>query len=305
VDLDNIIIGTTGLCNASCVHCPTNKPETEHVPRLPMTMRLYEKLLDGLGDHDVRTFAFGLFGDGLLDPFINERVDLTLRRKPGIGINVTTNGAAYSREKHKNLRDKIQSVNVHIESLQDDVYDHLMAPLRLSRVLPKIDMILEDFGAKVILGLPVHKKSVLELENLTDYFLSRGGGGVFFLPLSNRTSEKTVFDELAFAPFYQNCKSDILNNLIIDFDGKVLICCNDFSRKEVIGDLSSESLVQIVHGARRRKMREMLDGGQWACISTCKTCRWDSVPLSVLDGDAAVQRWKSEKALEAICEGRL
>jgi tetratricopeptide (TPR) repeat protein len=74
--LNFVIIGTTGTCNASCIHCPTGKAETAHVPRKPMDMKLFRHLIDELAASEIPItgqIAFGLFGDGLVDPFVVER----------------------------------------------------------------------------------------------------------------------------------------------------------------------------------------------------------------------------------------
>src|SRR4051812_9621720 len=46
-----VILGTTGVCNASCVHCPTGKAETKNNPQTPMPMEIFRKIIDGIADN--------------------------------------------------------------------------------------------------------------------------------------------------------------------------------------------------------------------------------------------------------------
>ena len=59
----------------------------------------------------------------------------------------------------------------------------------------------------------------------------------------------------------------------------VLVCCNDFLRQEPIGDLSSETLADILRGPKRRRVFEALRAGAWEEIDTCRTCKFSTPPI--------------------------
>ena len=107
-----VILGTTGTCNASCVHCPTGKAVTSHVPRGDMPMELFNKIIDGIADLGITVGAigFGLFGDALLDPLVVERARHLRSRLPLVPLWINTNGAAFSRAKHSSLNDLVSIV---------------------------------------------------------------------------------------------------------------------------------------------------------------------------------------------------
>src|SRR6187402_68849 len=74
--LNSLILGTTGTCNASCIHCPTGKASTANSPRGTMPMAMFKQIIDGVVAEGVAIdshLAFGLFGDGLVDPLVLER----------------------------------------------------------------------------------------------------------------------------------------------------------------------------------------------------------------------------------------
>jgi hypothetical protein len=277
--LRNIMIGTTGRCNASCIHCPTNKPETEAAPRNTMPMPLFEKLVRELRDGGIiisDQVSFGLFGDGLVDPHVVERARMLHRALPGTRIVVNTNGAAFNRAKHAALRRWVSLISLHIESLRPEVYARLMAPLRLDRVLPKCDALLWSFPGQVAISVPVSRLNLDELDGIREYFQARGALQVEFDPLSSRCSEdQRLFRSLALDPQPIRCGPQVLDDLIVDCDGAVLVCCQDFARREVIGNLAESSLEEILHNLPRAKVRARFARGEHLEMKTCTLCYAD------------------------------
>jgi radical SAM protein with 4Fe4S-binding SPASM domain len=278
IALRNIMIGTTNVCNASCIHCPTNKVETDHVPRGVMPMEAFKSLIDQLANEStIEGFiGIGVHGDGLVDPLILERARYVHEKMPEVVLHVNTNGAAYAPAKHKALKEVIHVLALHTESLKPDVYNDLLRPLRLERVGPKMDMILEDFGAKTFVSVPVSRANHAELDEIEDHFLSRGAAGVLFGPLTNRCSkDKETFARLAFDPLPGSCPGSVAQDLIIDWDGVVMVCCNDFARELPIGDFSKQTLKEVVNSPERAKVAELLDAGRWSELATCSRCEFD------------------------------
>src|SRR4051794_18537400 len=89
--LNGLFLGTTGLCNASCAHCPTGKPTTDHVPRAPMRLDLFKSLMRQLseGGYTIeQQVSFGLFGDGLVDPLVVQRAEILRDHLPHARLSI-------------------------------------------------------------------------------------------------------------------------------------------------------------------------------------------------------------------------
>src|SRR5215471_6834002 len=99
--------------------------------------------------------------------------------------------------------------------------------------------------------------------------MERGAYGVFFAPLSNRCVQDGIFESLALAPQPGSCRSDVLNDLVVDWDGSVLICCNDFQKQEVIGNLAKETIVSTLESQARKRVSHQLDTNGWSELATC------------------------------------
>jgi radical SAM protein with 4Fe4S-binding SPASM domain len=275
-----VILGTTGTCNASCIHCPTGKPETAHNPGIPMPMELFRKIVDGIADHRLRVdgqIAFGLFGDALVDPYVVERAKYVRERLPEVSLSVNTNGAAFNRAKHAALRDLATVVSLHCESLIPAVYDDLMRPLRAARVFPKYQEMLDAFPNMLDVSIPITRKNIGEAAQIRDYFKSRGAHFVHFDPMMSRCAEdRSVFDALSLAPQRVRCGGDVGDDLIVDCDGTVLACCQDFQRLEPIGNLTEESFAETLANMRRATLRRQMVEGRHDERTTCARCFADN-----------------------------
>lgn len=276
-----VMLGTTGLCNASCIHCPTNKVSTEHLPRIPMAMPLFRRIIDEIADSGITIFghvSFGLFGDGLIDPDVIARARYLRERLPDVHLTIATNGAGFNPERHKSLIEFNPLIGLHCESLQPATFDTLMAPLRLERVIVKYEQILSTFPGMVRVAVPVSRRNRDEQAGIREWFEARGAT-VFFAPLMSRCADdRSVFDELAFAPSPVRCTSQVLEDLSIDSDGTVLACCQDFGHAAPLGKIGEESLMAILNGRVRAERAALLDQNRHAEIATCSRCLADPAP---------------------------
>ena len=276
--LEFVILGTTGLCNASCIHCPTGKASTAQVPRTPMPMDTFERIIRGIAqERRIITghLAFGLFGDGLVDPFVNQRAQMVRQYLPDVRLVINTNGASFNLQRHASLAGLIDAVTLHCESIDPETYNHLMQPLRLENVLPKLEQVLRTFPV-VQVSIPASRANLPHLRATAEWFRQRGAVDIHFDPLASRCAEDTeVFDSLAFKPSPIACKPNALNSLIIDCDGKVLACCQDFQRLHTVGDLQLQELPEALSDYRRTDLQQIFAEDRHAEVATCSRCRGD------------------------------
>lgn len=274
-----LILGTTGTCNASCIHCPTGKASTANSPRGTMSMPLFRKIIDGIVEEGIAIdshIGFGLFGDGLVDPFVVERARYTQAQIPDALLSVNTNGAAYNHDRHAGLFPHVTMIALHCESLTPETYDHLMTPLRAKNVFPKYERILEDFPGKARVSVPVSRMNLGELETMRGWFMERGAKEVVFDPMSSRClQDRRLFDQLSLAPLRIRCDAEVTRDLIVDCDGMVLPCCNDFAREQPIGNLEFETFRETMTNLTRRQFAEKMTRQEHDQIPLCTRCFGD------------------------------
>lgn len=73
----------------------------------------------------------------------------------------------------------------------------------------------------------------------------------------------------------------------IDVNGDAILCCGDWRRQEIIGNIQEENIYDIWNGDRLNHIRqELLDGNRTGKI--CERCDADGT----LCGQQIVEKWK-------------
>jgi radical SAM protein with 4Fe4S-binding SPASM domain len=276
-DLNCVIFGTTAICNASCIHCPTNKEFRRGFAHGYMDWALFERIIEELAENHFRGwFLFGLFGEPLEDPLLERRLRFIKQMLPQARISIATNCGVYDSGKHRFLLNLADDVGVHVEAINPDIYNRLMRPLTADRVFPKIISLLQsDSEKKVHITTPVHRGNLAEIGKIRAYFAGHGAGEPHFTQIGNRSWEGGPWAELSLLPIGGFCFPDDLRTFVIDWDGAVLACCLDFSKSAQLGQLTKQSISEVLNSKPWHEMFEIHRTKNWAQKEACSRCRTD------------------------------
>ena len=282
-DIKVVNFGTTGVCNASCMHCPTNK-DFRRMPHGRMSMELFNKIIAELKDNGFSgEIRFGLFAEPLDDPLLKQRLEIITSELPGTAISIATNCGLFDEKRHGFIVDYANFIGVHVESVDPDVYNAYMDPLKADRVIPRVLSLLELAVRKgrpdaVGITTPVHKGNLAGLPKLYDFF-SKYRSGILLTSLSNRCWEDGPYTKLSLAPFGGYCLPHFLHDdLFIDWDGALVPCCFDFSKSMTLGDLNTQSLQEVFRGEAWQAQYETFRTKRWSDKGACSRCRVDHHP---------------------------
>lgn len=293
-----VVFGTTAVCNANCFHCPTNKAYSRTQAKGAMDAALFERIVTELAEIGFEgPVLFGLFGEPLQDKLFAERLRIVRRLLPKSVILPATNAALYDPERHREALDLAEDVVIHVEGASREVYEASMRPLKAARVFPRAEALIEHrIGRTVRVTTPVHRRNLHEVAALRDEWEGKGAASTGFMALMNRAGQSPTYDEIALAPQATACGPDALLDLFVDWDGAVLACCQDFHRRVILGDLSRQSVREVMAAQARRRMAEALNDKRWNAVETCAGCRHDCesaveglVAERLREGDA--RRW--------------
>jgi radical SAM protein with 4Fe4S-binding SPASM domain len=280
--LKEVNFGTTGICNASCIHCPTNK-KTFRMPHGVMSAALFEKIVNELAQGGFAgEIFFGLFAEPFEDPILIDRLKLIKRLLPSSPISIATNAALYDPLKHAEIIEYADHIAMHVEALDPDLYNRLMHPLKADRVIPKINAIIDLARQKkrrniLSVTTPVHKENLSQVRGLTNYFLEKGITANFN-SLSSRAWEGGLYPTMSIVPAGGLCfPSAIADTLFIDWDGAVVPCCFDFSKSMPLGNLNFQRIDEVFTSAEYRAMYETFRRGEWSSREACSKCRSDDL----------------------------
>lgn len=271
--LQFVIFGATSVCNASCEHCPMNKSYHPAVSKQILSMDLFEKILLQLKKFNLQWIRFGLQNEALSDPYLEQRLSLAKSILPSAYTVINTNSALLSPQ-HYGAIALADEIWVQASAFTPEVYHKVMSPLSREKSFANIHKII-SLSHKTGISVPVSQSNLHEVDKIREYWLAAGAYEVIFDALSNRCGELPNFDELSLVKSPGICRAGIFTGLSIDYDGKVLNCCQDFLRREILGDLSVQTLDEILTSTATKQFLEDLDAGLWG-LHNCRYCKYDN-----------------------------
>ncbi|MBF0589137.1 MAG: radical SAM protein [Magnetococcales bacterium] len=232
--LPRVEIETFGRCNRACSYCPvsTNEKRTGRMSRA-----LFEKIIHDLAAIDFSgTLSFHFYNEPLLDKRLPELSTMARRALPKARFKLITNGDLLTREKLQELFD------VGFDQISISLHDE-----------------------------EIEKKMMALVEELSEQDQQRTFLNTFFRPdtvLSNRGGAVDIPDASKSQAFPEGC-AQAHNSLIIDYRGKVALCCNDFAMPHDMGDCNTMHVREILQ--KRAPLTKAIYFGRYN-LEICKNC---------------------------------
>jgi radical SAM protein with 4Fe4S-binding SPASM domain len=251
-----IDISITDLCNRLCTFCPRIDSDLYPNQSLHFSLDTAEKLANELAELGYRGgVVFCGYGEPLLHPKVNELVRVFASRS--IRVEIVTNGDRLTRAAVESLFASGLSflcVSLYDGPHQVNQFDDLFKSAGVS-------------ADKYILRDRWHSES--------DSFglkLTNRGGVIEFGPTAKSMAKKPCY-----YPAY---------SLTIDWNGDVLLCVQDWTKRIKFGNVSTGSIMQIWQSTRLHKIRTGLMCGS-RNKSPCVNCNAEGV----LHGFNHVNEW--------------
>ena len=245
------------VCNRSCSFCPKSDPKVAPNTYQKMQMNLINKLTEELKEIKYKGSVV-LCGYG--EPMLHKDLNLICKKLSEASfVEVVTNGDTLNPKQIKNLY--INNVNKLLISMYDGEHQ-----------IKKFKQMIEDSK--------VPKDFVILRDRWYDSKKDYG------LKLTNRTGTISIGQQeevgkykKCFYPSYQ---------FLIDWNGDVFLCPQDWQRRVSMGNMMQETLFKIWTGKIISKYRKNLLQGN-RCDSPCKQCNAEGTLL----GKNHAKRWAS------------
>ena len=246
-DLKKVQVSVTDMCNRKCSFCPHVDNLIFPNKKVWMSVDTAQRLATDLSENNFDGIvSISGYGEPLLHPKIFDIVKEFTSRN--IKTRMMTNGDLLVKKK------------VSVEELDS---------LGLFEI--KIN-IYDDYNQFVKYGGFFYKRIKKTPFRLAKNFDSMSGQQAFGINYTNRAGTlketKTDFDPVCYEP---------TRHIMIDWNGDVLICCNDWIRKEVYGNLNESSFYEIWNNSEKlNDHRKLLLEGKRCDIITCQNCDFNS-----------------------------
>ena len=282
-----LMVDPSSACNLRCKFCPTGDPrlikETGRFQGF-LSMERYEKLIADLDTFDkpIRILRLYKEGEPLLNPHFCDMVRLAKASGRVERVDTTTNGIALTHSLSEDLvASGIDQINISVNGLTTDQYQSFTRRRVDTEVLfDEIDYLCRISGSTTIyvkcIGdhlsvaeqaefterfMPVADK--VFIENLQpnwpqfsfEYMTPEYGAGHYGQPLEDREV----------CPF-------IFYMMVVNSDGSVSACVQDWNHTLVAGTLDDASLGDLWNGAFMTKLRRSHLSFERECFSNCASC---------------------------------
>lgn len=241
---NKIEIETINRCNNTCGFCPVNR----NVDKRPFKIMgdIFNKIIEQLAELQYKG-AVGLFSNNepLMDKEIINRCKLAREKLPNAYLYIYTNGILLNE---KSLSELLK----YLDYIYIDNYNENRE--LLSSLKPIYKYLIKNYINP--------DKISIHLRNQNEILSTRAGNAPNKnIPISIKSR--------CILPFSQ---------MIIQANGKVCLCSNDALGQVTLGDVATQSLLDIWYGEEYEKVRNLIQQGR-EMLNICSVCDAIFTPL--------------------------
>ncbi len=253
------------VCNQSCYFCPVSiAPRADHF----MSMELYERILGELSEW--RDTIEAVFMINYNEPTADKRFVEQVRAIKAAGLRpaVLTNGTGLTADRVDRLVEMggLRFLSINLSTLDRDRYRKERGGDHLDLVLRNLDYAkdrpLAETMDMVVLGTG-DAKHKLDFEEISRRFESSRFEVKYF-----EVMDRTGHVQIGHRPLIPNqslCGCDNvgsrpLQHIHITPRAQAVLCCEDYDEKYVVGDLTQESVREVLTGPKLALMRRWIYG---------------------------------------------
>ena len=278
----SLLLDVHSVCNARCRTCPYPALR-KRLPMGYMDESLFRRIIDEFAEikreFGVRGHViFCYMGELFVDPDIFWKIEYVL--KSGLVLVIQTNAYLLTPEKTDRLTETgfRGEIYVSCHGITPDVYRNVMG-LEIAPVLRNVDYLLSRYPRHLvkIRAIP-HEWPLGEVLRVKRYWRERGVSVKIFLPNSrtgllpglSRWSLKYAGDQL------KGCKKDLpIRDMVIAYNGDVVLCCEDMARKVILGNVRDRTLREVWNSDRALEvLGQIYEGRSSADDFICKRCEF-------------------------------
>jgi len=270
-----VMIENSNICNLTCTFCPHKVMRRQQGI---MDDSLFEEILDQCKSFGVDYVTIYGFGEPLIDPNFCRKVDLAKKR--GLSrVTTNTNGLLLNEAVAEPLiRSGLDEIYISVDANTSETYQRVRGSSRFSVLEDNIRTFLRkrsEIGRKNPTVTLSYVESELN-EHETPDFVSKWQNIVDCISISkihNWTGDIHIKSNDGHR-MRDPCRL-IWTDMVINWDGTVPLCCNDYNSSLIFGDLKHDSLKAIWSGEKMNYTRELHVKRRFNVISTCRNCTYN------------------------------
>jgi radical SAM protein with 4Fe4S-binding SPASM domain len=274
--------------------CPISKTKGNKAKL--MKNDLFEKIIVEISKNHLPFTYVYLFlqNEPLLDKDIFRKLRMIKKISNGrLKTGIATNGTLFTNEKIKELLEsEVDELIFSIDALTEDTYKKIRQGLDFNKVMRNINNVIDSgYDKYLAVKFVIQKDNILELQDFIKFWKEKHVT-VQLSPLNNRSGDLDVYNELivnrtinSSLPKFMHKARNVLFEKIthagcpvpitafnILYNGDVILCCDDFSNKMIVGNVNESSIKEIWHSKKYDSLRDLLFREGNKKISVCQGC---------------------------------
>lgn len=282
-----LMIDPSSACNHSCRFCPTgDHPLIKKTERFVghLDFNLYKKIIDDANSftNPIKVLRLYKVGEPLLHPKFAEMVSYARANSKIQKIETTTNGLLFSPSlNEKIISAGISQINISVNGVNEErIYHYTRTKLDFKKYVENIKHLYENKGNCEIY-IKAIKQNLTEDEQKIFFDIFGNYSDRIFLENLSPAWPEFEFDNVPMefeAGHYgqEICERQVCPFLfyvmVVNSDGLVSTCVQDWKQKMIVGDTKLESIQDIWLGEKLNQYRfDHLDGNKKA-YPACQNC---------------------------------
>jgi len=269
-----IAIETSALCNRSCVFCPnggTTRPDEL------MPMELIHKIVAELKDLNYAgCVTLYNYNEPLRDKRIHDIIRHIATELPRACISLSSNGDYFKRpaDIQKLFDAGARQLTINIYSANDGCGKEARENAGVLKALARANLLdswLTELNVDRDGGLYTHAPRGSRRARVERKFgITKGSKKLGQFELQNRAGNIDWFKAGSTEPLQKMCVRPF-RFMVVNWDGGVTLCCNDYHQDVPMGSITAQTLVQVWNSERFNAYRVALLAKD-RDVALCRTC---------------------------------
>jgi len=278
-------IQTKAGCNGRCVFCPNKDIIEAGLPHGKMSEELFRKIIDELAEAPPRRIGLYMMNEPLSDDRLPEFVRYVAERVPSTRSQVISNGVFLDEACAEALMDAgLRELKVSLQSLDSETNRQLMG-YGSEEVIENCIAAQRIFKQKRVKDFQFRVSMVVTRLNEAEIakarvFWRKHGIRLVTSALENRGGN--IREAPTLNPHDMASMGDCIRpsrDLMVLFNGDVPLCCVDWHRTTILGNLAEQSIKEVWNGPTVRAIREGLKtGDRQGLPPICFRCTQSAAP---------------------------
>lgn len=266
--LDVISIENTTLCGANCIMCPR---ERFLFHGQTMSQALFEKCVDQAVDLGISLLNFCGFGDACCDKDFGKKLKYVKMKYPDILVGLTNTCHRIEGEMLDLVCDYVDQLQISMYGIKKETYESIhRGSLHFEQIKKNIDNLINRSNRpKIFMEFLYMPENADDLNMWRDYYEPRVDRCDVW-KIQNWAGY--IEDPDRERPFTSCIKIRSLNGLYIRADGSVSMCCIDYNRQFILGNMNEKQLRDIIQSDDVVEIQKMNEDGRIAKYGICKNC---------------------------------